>query len=167
MTTRLLIVALILCTVSAFLALDARSAENMSFHGTLLEHPPCDINDGQPIAINFGEVGVNKVDGENYSQPFEINYTCNGARTDMILRYVGVATAFDNAAVQSSIENFGIQLRNVSSDGVHNLFVVGTAITVSSNQNLSKFVAIPVKKQGSDLPGDSFTSSAMLQLEYQ
>lgn len=163
---KLLLAALFLCMMSAWLASPGYSAENMSFHGTLREHPPCEINDGRPVEINFGEVGVNKIDGQNYAQTFKLTYECAGNGTNMVVRYMGVAAPFDSAAVESNIKDFGIKLSILSVDGVLKPFVVGTTLFVPSNQSESRFVATPVKKTGADLVGEGFTSSAMLQLEY-
>ncbi|CAI1707296.1 fimbrial protein [Serratia entomophila] len=143
-----------------------QAAENMSFRGTLLEHPPCEINGGQPIAIDFGDVGVNKVDGENYAQTFQIIYDCKGTSTDKILRYVGNATAFDPAAVQSNIPDFGIQLRHTSLQGVTSPFAVGSTLPIPAYVGSSTFIATPVKKASTELQDGAFTAGATLQLEY-
>ncbi|RJF53865.1 fimbrial protein [Serratia inhibens] len=142
------------------------AAENMTFHGTLIENPPCTINGGEPVEIDFGEVGVNKVDGQNYAQTFTIIYDCEGTSTDKVLRYLGAATAFDTAAVQSNIADFGIQLRSQSNDGALTGFVVGTTLPIPSYLGSSTFVATPVKKAGAELSEGAFTSAATLQLEY-
>ena len=143
------------------------TAENMTFHGTLVEYPPCEINGGEPVEIDFGEVGVNKVDGQNYAQTFTITYDCEGLSTDMVLRYKGVVTTFDTAAVQSNIADFGIQLQH-QKGGVITPFAVGTSIPIPSYLGGSTFVATPVKKVGADLSeAGAFTSAATLQLEYQ
>jgi type 1 fimbria pilin len=143
-----------------------QAAENMSFRGTLLEHPPCEINGGQPVAIDFGDVGVNKVNGNNYAQTFKIIYDCKGASTDKILRYVGNATAFDPAAVQSNIPDFGIQLRHKSLDGVTSAFDVGSRLPVPSYVGSTTFIATPVKEVNAELQDGAFTAGATLQLEY-
>lgn len=141
------------------------AADNMMFHGTLIEHPPCTINDGQPIEIDFGEVGVNKIDGQNYAQTFTIKYDCEGTSTDKALRYLGAATTFDTAAVQSNIADFGIQLQH-QKDGAITPFVVGSTLPIPSYLGASTFVATPVKKAGAELSEGAFTSAATLQLEY-
>jgi type 1 fimbria pilin len=111
-------------------------------------------------------VGVNKVDGQNYAQTFTITYDCEGLSTDMVLRYQGVVTTFDTAAVQSNIADFGIQLQH-QKGGVTTPFAVGTSISIPSYLGGSTFVATPVKKVGADLSeGGAFTSAATLQLEY-
>lgn len=143
-----------------------QAAENMSFRGTLLEHPPCEINRGQPIAIYFGVVGINKVDGDNYAQRFHIIYDCKGTSTDKILRYVGTATAFDPAAVQSNISDFGIQLRHISPEGVITPFKVMSTLPIPADESSSTFIATPVKKANAELQTGTFTAGATLQLEY-
>lgn len=141
------------------------AADNMTFHGTLIEYPPCKINGGEPVEIDFGEVGVNKIDGQNYAQTFTIKYDCEGTSTDKVLRYLGTATTFDTAAVQSNIADFGIQLQH-KKDGVATPFVVGSVLPISSYLGASTFVVTPVKKVGADLSEGAFTSAATLQLEY-
>ncbi|CAI2025948.1 fimbrial protein [Serratia fonticola] len=147
-------------------AIPLKAAENISFKGTLLEYPPCKINDGALMEINFGEVGVNKVDGENYAQTFSLKYTCKGARTNAVLRYMGQATAFDHTAVQSNIPDFGIRLRHQSYDGNVNDFEIGSSVDVPSYSDESTLIASPVKKAGAKLQEGAFTAAATLQLEY-
>ncbi len=142
------------------------AAENMSFRGTLLEHPPCEINDGQPVEIDFGEVGVNKIDGVNYAQTFTIMYDCEGSSTDKVLRYLGNATTFDTAAVQSNITDFGIRLAHKSNAGGVSAFEVGSSLPIASYVGSSTFVATPVKKAGAELQEGAFTAGATLQLDY-
>lgn len=71
-TMKVLIVAVLLCLLSLGITPSARADDNMIFHGALLEHPPCEINDGQPVEIDFGSVGVNRVNGQNYAKTFKI-----------------------------------------------------------------------------------------------
>ncbi|MGF6191338.1 fimbrial protein [Serratia sp. 2723] len=127
--------------------------------------PPCTINGGQAVEIDFGKIGVSKVDGENYQQPFELIYECAGASTDMLLRYLGVVTTFDNAAVQSNIPQLGIRLQQQKS-GTMTPFDVGSTLAIPSSQKSSQFIAMPVKKAGVTLQEGIFTAGATLQLEY-
>ncbi|BEM58655.1 pilus protein [Serratia marcescens] len=140
-------------------------ADNMSFRGTLLDAPPCSINGGKPVEIDFGAVGVNKVDGDNYRQTFTLEYECEGTNSDMQLRYLGNATDFDSAAVQTNIADFGIRLQH-QRNGVVTPFKVGGTLPIPSYQGSSNFIAAPVKKAGVALKEGAFTATATLQLEY-
>ncbi|HFF8948033.1 fimbrial protein [Serratia marcescens] len=143
-----------------------QAAENMSFRGTLLEYPPCEINGGQPVEVNFGDVGVNKIDGEGDAQTFSITFDCEGTGTNKLLRYLGNAASFDSAAVQSNIPNFGIRLAHRSREGIISAFEVGSTLPIASYAGSSTFIATPVKKAGATLQEGAFTAGATLQLEY-
>ncbi|HIE1345157.1 TPA: fimbrial protein [Serratia marcescens] len=138
---------------------------DVTYSGTLLDAPPCSLNGGEPIEIDFGEVGVNKVDGQNYAQTFTVIYECEGTTTDMVLRYLGAKTTFDTAAVQSNIPDFGIRLQH-QKDGVITPFELGSTLAIPSYQGSSQFIAAPVKNAGAELQEGAFTAAAALQLEY-
>ncbi len=136
------------------------------FRGSLIEDVPCVINDGQAVEIDFGDVGINKVDGENYAQTFTLNYACKGTSTDKVLRYIGEATAFDTAAVQSTIPDFGIRLEHKQDQVGSKAFEVGSTLPITSYVGRSIFIATPVKKVGTELQEGAFTAAATLQLEF-
>ncbi|CAI1194988.1 fimbrial protein [Serratia liquefaciens] len=142
-----------------------QTSTNVTYSGTLLDALPCAINGGQPIEIDFGDVGVNKVNGQNYAQTFTVMYECENTSTDKVLRYLGAATTFNSAAVQSNIPGFGIQLQH-QKDGAITLFDVGSTLTIPPDLMASQFIATPVKNAGAELQEGSFTSAATLQLEY-
>ncbi|EQC2551422.1 fimbrial protein [Enterobacter sichuanensis] len=156
----LVLVAAVYCGSSV------QAAENMSFRGTLLEYPPCEINGGQPVEIDFGEVGINKIDGENYTRTFTLTYDCQGASTDKIIRYLGSATAFDTAAVQSNIADFGIRLAHRTPEGEVTPLTVGSTLRLTADVGSSTFVVTPVKKAGAELREGAFNAGATLQLNY-
>ncbi|MGQ6230874.1 fimbrial protein [Serratia sp. IR-2025] len=155
----------LLLVVSGMQGASAAGGNNLNFSGTLVDMPPCNINDGQPLDIEFGEMGINKVDGTNYAQTFTIIYDCEGTSKDKVLRYLGNVTAFDKAAVQSNIADFGIQLRHSRNESV-TPFEVGQTIPIASYTSSSTFIATPVKKAGVELREGAFTAGATLQLEY-
>ena len=51
-------------------------AVDVNFTANLIQNPPCDVAgpDGvdQPIRVPFGEVGITKINGENYRQDFTL-----------------------------------------------------------------------------------------------
>lgn len=159
------------CTLGLLLAMTGmahavpQSHTDVMYSGTLIDAPPCTINGGQPVELDFGEVGVNKVNGENYQQPFTLTYECEGTSTDKALRYLGAVTAFDKAAVQSNIPEFGIRLQH-QKNGVTTAFEVGSTLAIPSYQGSSQFIATPVKNAGVELQEGAFTAAATLQLEY-
>ena len=42
------------------------ASANLTFSGTLNEPPPCTIEGGKTIEVDFGDVGVKRIDGVKY-----------------------------------------------------------------------------------------------------
>ncbi|MBH3000364.1 fimbrial protein [Serratia marcescens] len=145
-------------------ALSAGNAD-MTFHGTLIEPPPCAINDGNRIDVDFGErVGVNKVDGVNYRQLVNYQITCDSESTGgavLRLSLSGSTSGFDEQALQTNKENLGIRVyqNDVS-------FTPGSSLAIDL-ANPPRLEAVPVKNAGSTLSEGAFEAWATLQADYQ
>lgn len=85
---------------------------------------------------------------------------------EKVLRYLGSATAFDPAAVQSNIADFGIRLAYRTGEGATTAFEVGSTLPIAANVRNTTFVATPVKKAGAELREGAFMAGATLQLDY-
>ncbi|HIE4798795.1 TPA: fimbrial protein [Serratia marcescens] len=145
---------------------------DINYSGSLVDMPPCKINDGNTLEVDFGEVGVNKVGEGNKETPeltrfvsFEID--CQGARPDLFLRYLGVPSAFNQAAVQSTVADLGIQLRRSGLSSSPLPIGEGWLIDGGSAEAIDfSFIAVPVKKPGAELTEGGFEATANLQLEF-
>ncbi|MDV5227793.1 MAG: fimbrial protein [Pseudomonadota bacterium] len=86
----------------------------MTFGGTLIGNPPCDITgDDDPVSVKFGDVGISRIDGVNYAQPFTLTVTCGadlGNSVALFMGYDGMNADFDDRALQTSREGLGILL---------------------------------------------------------
>ncbi|EPQ1332177.1 fimbrial protein [Serratia ureilytica] len=137
----------------------------MNFRGTLRAPPPCTINDGGTVAVDFGQrVGVNKVDGVNYRQQVDYLISCDspGARPwEMMLSLKGAATAFDRAAVQTDKTDLGIRLYQNDMP-----FALNTSFKIDPG-NPPRLEAVPVAKPGAVLKEGAFVATATLQVDYQ
>ncbi|MCC8374520.1 pilus assembly protein [Photorhabdus sp. HUG-39] len=144
--------------------LPGRAADNMWFHGTLLEAPSCVINDDNMIDVYFGHnVGIYQVNGVNYTKPVNYQLVCapNISGWSLGLTVIGSPTSFDAAALQTNITDLGIRL---TLDG--KAFTLNERIPVTS-QKQPVIQAVPVKKPGSTLPEGAFEVTATLLAEYQ
>ncbi|MBK5439592.1 fimbrial protein [Pseudomonas sp. TH32] len=136
---------------------------NVTFTGTLNEPPPCTIDSGSTIEVDFGDVGTKRVDGVKYRRTVGYTIRCGPSTLPWLLRLSinGTATTFDNSAVQTSVPELGIRLFQ------NNLpFRLNTPldITLSSPPTLE---VVPVKQPGSVLAPARFTAVATLLAEYQ
>lgn len=145
------------------LGLCSNATANLAFNGTLIEPPPCTINGGSAIEVDFKEVGISKVDGEHYREAVNYTITCSTDTLpwEMIFTVRGTATTFEPSAVQSSVLDLGIKLLQ---NGLPLELNKPLLITPSSPPVLE---AVPVKRPGSTLAPGGFTASATLLANYQ
>jgi hypothetical protein len=165
-----------LVTVTAFIISlpEIAMADNSSqidLYGTLIEPPPCTINNGQDIDVPFGEnVGISRVDGVNYKKNVDYQITCDDSSGDntvtLGLIVNGQPTTFDSAAVQAQIEG------STSTDLGIKLILGGNDFSLNKRVNINKdtpplLEAVPVKKPGTTLPEGQFTATATLMANYE
>ncbi|OKB64580.1 pilus assembly protein [Serratia marcescens] len=150
--------------ISGLLAGKVQSADNMKFYGTLIEPPPCTINDGGEVDVDFGNrVGVTKVDGNNYLQPVNYQITCKSGASSwkMTLTVIGTPTTYDAAALKTNVTDLGIRLLR---DG--KAFELNKPVDITLNSP-PRLEAVPVKRPGSALSEGTFEATATLLAVYQ
>lgn len=138
---------------------------DMTFHGVLIEPPPCTINDGERIDVDFGDrVGIKKVDGVNYRQMLNYQIKCdhgNSGNWALTLSLSGNTTDFDKNALKTSKSNLGIRVYQNDKP-----FMPGTVLSIDL-ANQPRLEAVPVKKEGSTLTEGAFEAWATLRADYQ
>ncbi|AHM75628.1 fimbrial protein [Yersinia hibernica] len=155
------------CTAALALILGSTLvyADNMLFSGTLINPPPCVINGGNIIDVPFGEnLGVNKIDGINYTQNVPYSMTCETVSSSLELGLTIVSasvTTFDPTAIQTDVQDLGIRILK---NGVP--FALNTRISYDKN-NPPILKAVPVKSTGATLSEGSFEATATLLVDYQ
>lgn len=156
-----LIRTLALATV---LPVTAQAADNMSFHGTLVA-PPCTINNGQIIDVFFGtNLGVNKIDGNNYKQPVNYSVDCDAGYSVNNLAIVvdtAAPAAFDTAAVMTNKTGLGIR---ILVDGVAVTFA--ERIPLTNPTSPPKIEAVPVQDPSVTLNEGAFEATMTLRADY-
>jgi type 1 fimbria pilin len=139
-----------------------QAADNMSFRGTLIEPPPCLVNNGTNIDVPFDKIGVNTVDGINHRQ--QINYVLDctaGPAWSMVLTLIGPAASYESATLQTNVANLGIKIYQNGQP-----FELSTPIAIDP-QNPPLLEAVPVKKLGTELVEGMFEVTATLRADYQ
>ncbi|MGP2693517.1 fimbrial protein [Serratia nevei] len=138
---------------------------DMTFRGTLIEPPPCTINDGERVDVDFGErVGINKVDGVNYRQIMNYQITCDNAGSGswaLTLSLTGAAAGFDEQALQTNKTDLGIRVYQNDKP-----FTPGSTLAIDIS-NPPRLEAVPVKREGATLTEGAFESWATLRADYQ
>ncbi|BEO21307.1 pilus protein (plasmid) [Serratia marcescens] len=136
---------------------------DMTFRGRLVEPPPCTINNGNRVDVDFGDrVGVNRVDGVNYRQVVNYQIVCDrGGSWTMTLSLSGSAAGFDANALLSNKSDLGIRVYQNDKP-----FRPGSVLTIDPD-NPPRLEAVPVKRAGATLTEGAFEAWATLKAEYQ
>ena len=137
-------------------------ATGMTLHGTLIAPPPCTINDGNTIDVDFGKVGIKKIDGVNYRKALNYRISCEKGSTAWVLKLTltGNATAFDKEALMS---NRGVGIRMYQNNKP---FTPNSTIDINLNSPPALAV-VPVKDAAKDPEKGDFMARATLRADYQ
>ncbi|WP_447873271.1 fimbrial protein [Serratia fonticola] len=165
--TRIIRVLLLACGLMGGIApTQAKDGEaDMTFHGTLIEPPPCTINDGSQVDVDFGDrVGINKVDGVNYRQMLNYQITCDNTVSGhwvLTLSLSGSTAGFDNEALLTDKTGLGIRVYQNDKP-----FTPNSTLGINLI-NPPRLEAVPVKQGGATLTEGPFEAWATLRAEYQ
>ena len=142
--------------------MSAARATGMTLHGTLIAPPPCTINDGNTIDVDFGKVGIKRIDGVNYRRALNYRITCEKGGTAWVLKLTltGNATAFDKEALMS---DRGVGIRMYQNNKP---FTPNTTIDINLNSPPALTV-VPVKDAAQDPVKGDFMARATLRADYQ
>lgn len=151
-------------SLAAVLPIVAQATDNMTFHGTLVA-PPCTINNGQTIEVSFGNnLGITKIDGNNYKQPINYSVDCDADYSINNLAIIVDTTApaaFDTAAVMTNKTGLGLR---ILIDG--NAVTFAERIAVSTPASLPKIEAVPVRDPAVTLTEGAFEATMTLKADY-
>ncbi|WP_233429642.1 fimbrial protein [Enterobacter asburiae] len=135
----------------------------VTFHGELVEAPPCIVNGGEPVVVDFGsEVMTTRIDGTEYKKRIAFTLDCREAVSPgQQLRITGgTAAAFDPQAIAGEQPGFGIALY----EGSHR-YTPGDWLPFT-DPAVPELYAVPVKQDGVTLSGGAFSILASLVVAY-
>lgn len=142
----------------------------VNFHGTLISNPPCDITgDNDPITIDFGEMGITRIDGSNYMQDFALTITCGndlGNAVQLYIAYEGQPMfPYDPNAIVTSREGLGVRLYyqgQVIPPNDDNRPIV---LSGGGQTNLS-LSAVPIRDPAANLLEGTFIAMGTVEIRY-
>lgn len=141
----------------------AGSTANVTVRVTINNPLPCEINNGRPIEVDFGDVMTTRVNGSNYREPIEYTLVCAPeAENAMKLQIQGSGAEFDAELLRTSNPNLGIKLQ-----GVGGSFPLNSWMDFNYQDGKPGLWAVPVQKAGTTLEAGEFTATATMKIEYQ
>ena len=142
-------------------------ADNIELSVTLMARPVCTVSDkGARMDVRFGNLAINRIDGEQYRKviPYQIN--CPGASTStswrMRLTLKGNPAGFEPEALQSSVPDLAIKVLL----GGTELIPEQPRFVQINPTAVPLLEAVPVKLTGSEFASIDFTASALLLAEF-
>lgn len=97
-----------LCLFGCYCGIAQAADSDITFHGTLVSPPACAISDGKTVEVEFRDVIIDNINGNNFRQNVPYTITCDpDVRDDaweMTLSWTGSQTSYDNAAIETNVE---------------------------------------------------------------
>ncbi|CAQ82822.1 MULTISPECIES: fimbrial protein [Photorhabdus] len=134
----------------------------VNIYGVVIAPPPCEINNGNTIDVDFGEVMITRIDGVNYMKPVKYTVKCEKMPVNaMKMKIAGNTASFDRMVLETNRAGLGIAV-------IHN----GQKLPVNdwmkfTYPNFPELHAVPVKEMSAVLKGGNFGAGATMMVEYQ
>lgn len=138
---------------------------DITFHGVLLEAPPCVINGGDNVVVDFGdEMMTTRVDGTQYRTKIDFTLDCTDAlSSEQKLRISGASvTTTDGEALSTPLTGLGLALYHGGTR-----YTPGEWIAFSADKGVPELYAVPVRLEGTEPDGGTFSVLASLVVDYQ
>lgn len=153
------------CLIYGFAGLVQAAINDVTFHGTLVSPPACTISDGKTIEVEFRNVIIDNINGDNFRQDVPYTITCDpDVRDDaweMSLTWTGSQTPYDDSAIETDVSGLGIELQQNGQP-----FKLGTPLKIDPSTPPA-LQAVPVKANDAALSDGTFSAYATLQVDYQ
>lgn len=167
--TLLPLAAMMMMGVGLMLSGTARADADITFKGTLIDLPPCEISSttGGPIEVDFGlEVVTRKVDGVNYREKIPVTLDCTSAVNQKLQLTLTGEPGYDADLIKASLasgsdQELGIRLYNGTTP-----LTPGTPLSFTPS-SIPVLWAVPEARNNTTLSGGEFTGKANLVVEYQ
>lgn len=169
-----LMAASLLLTSAQALAVDVP----IKITGTI-QIPPCQVNDGKTIVVDFGDVSVTDVANERNRRKVTVPVKCSYAQGIAYVKVTGTQLGSNTNVLKTDVDNFGIALYQGDGTAVKLVLGDGTAhngqgpIGYPIQTGLSgkesgtfTFTAIPFKEGNKELAAGAFQASANMSISY-
>ncbi|EES0215790.1 TPA: fimbrial protein [Escherichia coli] len=134
--------------------------------------PPCTINNGQNIVVDFGNVNPEHVDNSRGEVTKTISISCKYKSGSPWIKVTGNAMAGQTNVLSTNITSFGIALyqgkgtatRLILGDGSGNGYRLTTGLDAANST--FTFTSVPFRSGGSTLNGGEFHATANISIIY-
>ncbi len=147
--------------------------------GTILI-PPCTVNDGKTIEVDFGDVSVTDVANDRNRRKVDVPFGCSYSQGKAYVKVAGTQLGSNTNVLKTDVDNFGIALyqgdgtatKLILGDGKNNGkeaigYPIEKGLTGSGQGNGTfTFTAVPFKEGNGTLNAGKFEASANMSISY-
>jgi len=144
------------------LAVAGTAQSTIQISMTVLNPPPCTINDGRTIEVDFGEIVTSDLQNNAISRPINLNLSCSMSKNQMRLQIQGTPDKDYPGYLLASYSPIAIKF---TSNG--QVLPINSWLNFSWPDAPELRVATFHKPNWLIKAGDSFSASATLRVEYQ
>ncbi len=140
----------------------AEGGTEMNFKGRIFE-PACEFNGGKTIDVDFGKVGIKKVDGVKYAQVTAVTLNCKeSVGKKLRLQLQGEAIGGLGNILTTNVDNLGVAIQDTNGRPL-----VLNRFFDAVNLKTFSFIAVPIKKDAAiPLGTGQFNAVATLVSSY-
>lgn len=140
--------------------------------------PPCVVNGGNPVEVNFGNIPVDRVNDSQYRVVKNLTIICSYYQGLPFIKLTGntLTNNNDGNVLATTTPNFGIAL--YQGEGVTNKLMIGNGASgagyqvakgltnVNTANSVFTFTAVPFKSGSATLAAGEFSATASMTLSY-
>lgn len=137
---------------------------DITFHGTLLASPPCVVNGGDNVVVDFGDdMMTTRIDGTKYRQKIALTLDCSEAiALEQKIRISGASVGTPGGEVLSTpLGGLGLALYQGEARYTPGKWIAFTA------PDVPELYVVPVRLSGAEPAGGAFSVLASLVVDYQ
>lgn len=159
------IAALMMLSLSTWSPLSYAISDNVNFNVKVtVVAKTCEVNDNNPITVEFNDMIINKIKDGIYEQPIPYTLDCDGPPAGQLLRlqFLGVGASFNSNLLQTSERDLGLQFKM---DG--NNFNLNSWQNFTYTNTLPSLSVLAVASSVGGIEDGEFTATATFNVEYQ
>lgn len=131
--------------------------------GTVVANATCTFNSNETIDIDFGDVYINDITGDNYKKtvPYTLNCQGDADGKSVVLTWKGTQASFDSALLSTDVTGLGVKLQQNSTQiSINDGFVIDPDAPPTLEVVLVKNSAATFSN------GQAFSASVTLAVDY-
>ncbi|EFN9703513.1 fimbrial protein [Escherichia coli] len=143
-----------------------------------IQIPPCEMNGGEVIVVDFKDVSVTDVANKNNLRKVVVPFRCHYSRGTAYVKLTGNQLGSHKNVLKTNVDYFGIALYQGEGTAIEMLlgngkhsgqdsigYPIQSGISGKENGTFT-FTAIPFKEMDKKLTAGAFTASANMSISY-